>query len=105
MGYLKIHCASCGKSWEVYNRDDWHDTRAQTCPHCFEQIGAQTWHEVIRAFAEMEDANRELLGDYIGDGNRNRPLFSVDYVAVVPPDEDEWRQQQAKTDRRSTVCS
>lgn len=78
MGYLKIHCGSCGGSWEVYGRDDWKQKAARTCPHCFERIDGQDWErQILPAFGAMMDANRELMKTHSG---YNAPLFRVDYI-------------------------
>lgn len=78
MGLLRIHCDSCGGSWEVYGRDDWKDARCRTCPHCLAEIDAQDWQkQILPAFAALADANRELMKTHTGWGD---PLFTVDYI-------------------------
>lgn len=77
MGYLKISCGSCGGKWEVYAHQV-KDERANQCPHCFAEIDRQTWErQIIPAFGEMEDANRELVKDSTG---YHGPLFKVGYL-------------------------
>lgn len=79
MGYLKIHCAGCRRSWEVYSRDDWKTDAARTCPHCGAQIDLQTWEkQVLPAFGMMGDANCEIIKDHMG---YHTPLFRVDYIS------------------------
>lgn len=78
MGMLRIHCEVCGKTWEVYARDDWKSDNARTCPHCFEEIDRQTWERsILPAFGAMQDANRELMKDYCG---YHIQKYKVDYI-------------------------
>ena len=77
--YMRIHCDACGGTWEVYQRDNWKDHHARTCPHCFAEIDAQTWEKfVLPAFGASADANAELFKDNVG---RHKPRFSVDMIA------------------------
>lgn len=77
--YIRIHCETCGGTWEVYQRDNWNDDKARQCPHCFSKIDRQTWHDyILPAFGLSADANAELLKDHSGS---YKPLFSVDLIA------------------------
>lgn len=76
MGMLKVHCGKCGKPWDVYHRDNWNSREARTCPHCFAEVDPQTWKQVVRAFADMSDANMELAKDH----EQGAPLVTVDYI-------------------------
>ncbi len=79
MAYLRIHCAACGRVWEVYHRDNWNNDKARQCPHCFAEIDRQTWEkQVLPAFGAVHDANAELYKDHTG---YDKPLFSVDVMA------------------------
>ena len=79
MAYMRIHCDVCGGTWEVYQRDDWKDDRARTCPHCGAEIDAQTWRDfVLPAFGLTADANAELFKHSTG---YHRPLFTFDVIA------------------------
>ena len=79
MAYMRIHCHHCGGTWEVYQRDDWKDDRARTCPHCFAEIDKQTWeHQIVPAFGAAADANAELIKDH---HDKCRPIFTVDFCA------------------------
>ena len=80
MGYLKIRCGRCRGTWEIYNRDDWHNGRAQTCPHCFSSIEKKSWQDALLAFTELEDVNRQLIADHNGYPD-TYPLFRIDYRA------------------------
>ena len=77
MGMLRIHCDYCGQAWEVYHRDEWNGDSARTCPHCFSEIDPGTWEKVVAAFAEMSDANIELVKDH---AQAHGALFTVDYL-------------------------
>lgn len=80
MGYMNIHCFSCRRVWWVYDRDNWKDEPARTCPHCGAQIDAQTWEkQVLPAFGMMGDANRELFKAHTG---QNAQLFRIDYIST-----------------------
>lgn len=80
MGYLKIHCKNCRKSWAVYHRDNWHDERARQCPFCYSEIDKDLWErEIIPAFGAMSDANREILKNYTGFPDKS--MFLIDYRA------------------------
>ena len=77
--YMKIHCFSCGGDWEVYDRDNWKSINARTCPHCGSRIDGTTWErQVLPAFGQFADANRELEKDSSG---YNTPFFKVDCIA------------------------
>lgn len=77
--YMRIHCDTCGGTWEVYQRDNWKDDKARACPHCFAEIDRQTWNDyVLPAFGLTADANAELFKDSTG---YHKPRFSVDFVA------------------------
>ncbi len=79
MAYMRIHCDYCGGAWEVYKRDNWKDSKAAECPHCFSKIDRQTWdNQIVPAFNMLDDANRELFKDHVG---YHRPLFTVDVIA------------------------
>lgn len=76
MGLLKISC-SCGRTWEVYGHQV-KDKFANQCPHCFSAIDRQTWdNQIIPAFGETQDANRELMKDSMG---YHKPLFQVEFL-------------------------
>lgn len=78
MSFMRIHC-SCGRSWEIYARDDWKAEKARQCPHCGKHINQEIWDkEVLPAFAAASDSNNELYKYHTG---YNKPLFSVDYVS------------------------
>ena len=78
MGYLKVHCAYCGGTWEVYGAGDWQEDRHRKCPHCFNKVDGQDWHNhILPAFGSMMDANRELIKTHTG---YHTPLFTVDYI-------------------------
>ena len=54
MGFLRIHCKSCGGYWDVYEDDDYKLRKYKTCPHCKEQIDGQDWlNTVLPAFGAM----------------------------------------------------
>lgn len=75
MTYMSIYCGYCGKRWEVYQRDNWKDERARTCPHCFHEIDAQTWErDVLPAFGAALDCNAELFKNHKGS------IFAVDFI-------------------------
>ena len=77
--YMRIHCAKCGGTWEIYQRDDWKGDRARECPHCYTAIDRQIWaDEVLPAFGAASDANAELFKHHTG---YNSPLFTVDFMA------------------------
>lgn len=77
--YMKIHCYSCGGDWEVYERDNWKSTNARTCPHCGRRIDGAIWEQqVLPAFNQFADANRELEKDSSG---YHTPFFKVDCIA------------------------
>ena len=90
MAYMRIHCHQCGGTWEVYQRDNWKDDRARTCPHCFSEIDGQTWErQIIPALGAVADANAELQKDHTGTRG---PLFTVDVLAGHGiPEEPEGR--------------
>ena len=78
MAYMRIHCESCGGTWEVYGRDNWKSDQARTCPHCYSEIDKQTWDkQILPAFGAVRDGNAELIKDHTG---YRRPLFTVDFM-------------------------
>ena len=79
MAYMKIYCDTCKHTWEIYDRDNWDNDKAQQCPHCYSEIDIQTWkNQVVPAFGMVADANRELYKDHIGS---DEPLFRFDVIA------------------------
>ena len=90
MSYMRIQCDYCGGRWEVYHRDDWHDDRARTCPHCYQKIDRQLWdRQVLPAFGAVEDLNKELYKEHAG---YHHPLFQIGFY----PDtifENRWREE------------
>ena len=82
MAYMKIHCDSCGETWEIYGRDNWKAETARQCPHCFQKIDRTIWEKnIILAFSAARDANAELHKAHTGE---DKPLFSVDFIADEP---------------------
>lgn len=74
--YMRILCASCNRTWDVQQSDDWKAEAARTCPRCGSKIDRQTWtRQIIPAFASTVDANAELFKDHTG---YNSPLFGVE---------------------------
>ena len=79
MGFLKVRCEHCGAAWEVYAHQI-HQEQANQCPHCFSEIDRQTWdRQIVPAFGALDDANREIVKDYLGYGAQ---MFRVDYTAT-----------------------
>lgn len=79
MGFLRIHCKSCGNYWDVYESDDYKNQRYKKCPYCGEEIDGQDYYNtVLPAFGAMLDATKELEKTSIG---YNAPLFRVDYIS------------------------
>lgn len=89
MGMLRIHCDYCGQAWEVYHRDNWSEPQTRECPHCFTAIDPRTWERVVEAFADMNDANMELLKNHTQE---HKPLFTVEYV-----EDYQFRDRHAET--------
>ena len=78
MAYLRIHCAYCGGTWDVYHRQLDLDP-ARRCPHCDSRIDGATWREkVLPAYNTMRAANMGLLDDHI---QHHCPAFEVDCIA------------------------
>lgn len=76
MAMMKIYCGYCNQYWEVYQHNDWKSDKARTCPHCFNRIDSQTWErQILPAFGEFQDMNRELIKDNLNGSVR----FSVDF--------------------------
>ena len=88
MAYMRIRCDYCGGTWEVYHRDNKHDDRARTCPHCDKRIDYEIWdRNVVPAFKAVEDVNTKL---YESQVNYHIPLFQIEFI----PDiifADRWR--------------
>ena len=79
MGYMRVKCKACRGRWEVYPAQINSDT-ASTCPHCGATVDRQTWErQIMPAFGQLEDANRELVKDFIGYAGQT--LFTVDYIS------------------------
>lgn len=77
MAMMKIYCDYCGQKWDVYERDNWNDDKARTCPHCFHKIDSQTWkNEIVPAFGAYMDLTKQLIKD-TGAGCIR---FSVDFL-------------------------
>ena len=88
MSFMRIRCDYCGGAWEVYHRDNWHDDKARTCPHCSQRIDYQIWDkQVLPTFGAVEDVNAELYKEHTG---YHTPLFQIEFI----PDiifADRWR--------------
>ena len=80
MAMMKIYCDYCGQKWDIYERDNWNDDKARTCPHCFNKIDGQTWkNEIIPAFGAYMDLNKQLIKDTGLGCVRFSVDFSEDY--------------------------
>ena len=78
MGFLRIHCKTCGNYWDLYEGDDLHQRKYKTCPYCKNEIDGQDFdNQVLPAFGMMCDANRELYKTHTG---YKAPLFTVDFI-------------------------
>lgn len=78
MVYMKVHCDSCGGTWEVYARSRGLDP-ARVCPHCGRRIDAGTWkNRVLPAFDAVKAATVELAHD---SADKHLPMFQVDFIA------------------------
>lgn len=79
MAYLKIHCETCGDTWEVYHRDRDANDKARQCPHCNAKIDWHVWrNEVVPALEAVHNANAALSQDHAA---HHRQLFTFDVVA------------------------
>ena len=77
MAFLRIHCAYCGGTWDVYHRQRELDP-ALRCPHCDSKIDPATWRDqILPAYNSMRGANGALLDDHI---SYHTPRFEVDYI-------------------------
>lgn len=78
MVYMKIHCADCGGTWEVYKRQ--RDTAAaRICPHCDHRIDGDIWTgKILPAFQAVGAANMALAFDHTDNHSAE---FSVDFIA------------------------
>ena len=77
MAFLRIHCAYCGGTWDVYHRQRELDP-ARRCPHCDSHIDGETWREkILPAYNTMRAANMGLLDDHM---QHHCPRFEVDYI-------------------------
>lgn len=85
MGYLRIHCGSCGQDWEVYRKTREYDG-ARECPHCGKRIDHETWEKrVLRAFNGMLDANLAVMQDHV---DYHQGAFKVDYIETGSTDRE-----------------
>lgn len=97
MGFLRIHCKSCGGYWDLHEQDDYKNQRYKKCPYCEEEIDGQDYYNtVLPAFGAMMDATKELEKTSKG---YNAPLFRVDYISgckviddVIVEDDDEYTE-------------
>lgn len=77
MAFLRIHCAYCGGTWEVYHKQRELD-QARSCPHCDARIDGATWRDqVLPAYNTMRGANGALLDDHV---SYHCARFEVDYI-------------------------
>ena len=101
MGFLRIHCDSCGGTWDVYGRDNWKESRCRTCPHCQSEIDGQDWERfILPAFGGLMDANRELMKTHTG---YSTPLFAVDYIEDHSFSDKTQEAKAAAADLQSSV--
>ena len=109
MGFLRIHCKSCGGYWDIYEDDDYKLRKFKTCPHCEKQIDGQDYlNQVLPAFGAMLDANRELKKTSTG---YNAPLFTVDFIQsckvigdqVVEDDDEEDEAENSVIDLADSI--
>lgn len=78
MGFLRIHCKSCGGYWDISEGDDFNHPKYKKCPHCEKGIDGQDYfNTVLPAFGAMLDANKELYKTHTG---YDAPLFTVDFI-------------------------
>lgn len=106
MGFLRIHCKSCGGYWDIYEGDDFNNPKYKKCPHCDNGIDGQDYYNtVLPAFGAMLDANKELYKTATG---YNSALFTVDFIQgckvvgdkVIEDDEDfgdDWTETENLT--------
>lgn len=94
MAYIRIHCDSCGGTWEVY-RYNYKESTALTCPHCGKDVDRELWRsQVIPALGAVMDANAELFKYHIG---LNEPLFFIDIIG------DQFYQNRRKRQQPSYI--
>lgn len=56
MAYLRIHCNTCGGTWEIYHRGNWNDDKARQCPQRHGIVDAQYMVKSARAQADYLEA-------------------------------------------------
>ena len=80
MTFLRVHCAGCGRKWDVYK----HSIKSEfsrECPNCYRQVDEQLWQsQVIPAFCSVDDANIELLKEHHSSNKDDKPLFTIDVI-------------------------
>ena len=78
MVLIRIHCDSCGGSWDVYSSLRDFD-QARQCPHCEHRIDGATWREkILPAFDAARLANLGLHSDHC---EYHTAPFTVDFIA------------------------
>lgn len=77
MVFVKVHCESCGGTWEVYPKMRKADF-ARECPHCGKRIRQETWQGLILpAVDAVKAVNLELMKDHV---NAHTGRFRVDFM-------------------------
>ena len=76
--YMRIHCGSCGGTWEVYPRQREYDA-ARICPHCEKRIAGDTWqNKILPAYTIARNANLAIAADHIDTHSAD---FEIDFIA------------------------
>lgn len=80
MGYMKIYCDSCDRTFELYERDimdSQRDRISRVCPHCGAKIPLACYHKAVLAFYEHSNVNMALHNSHVND---HTPLFTIDFI-------------------------
>lgn len=83
-GYIRIHCETCGTTWEVYGSTMYTED-ARRCPCCNAKIAQSAW----RLIQVADDAVNEAQYALAEADENNRPRFMVDFIdrSIYPKDQ------------------
>lgn len=75
-GYIRIHCETCGTTWEVYGTT-MRTEDARKCPCCAHKVPQAAWRLIQDADNAVTEAQLALAEAH---NNNHQPRFMVDFI-------------------------